>query len=394
MMIMKKTFLKNSVLLILASLIVVIGALSANHCFKNIRKSPEHTLIVYPEGEIAYPGLSFKSFSNHSFQHYIETLVSDKLRFRKILIKINSQIYFSLFKKTFAEDSKIVVGKHHQLFQAVYIINYCLKRDDPEKIALWAKKIKELKNFFQARGITFIYMITPSKAEYLPEAIPNRFHCPRTGIRNQVAQLTQLLKKEGVPYIDGASLMVKNTQKYHTPMFTRAGIHWNWLGASIEASELINRLNTINNNFNLTPLQFNYQITKLSHSDSDDDLLQLIKLFNNYERYLVPKVTFSSPKQTPPNIKVSIVGGSFNENLISVLLRNNIFKAMDLYFYYNVKRAFTAKDYDLGPTITKNPPAPAIKKDVLASDIVILEENSSLIASEHGAKFYKDFIQG
>jgi hypothetical protein len=77
--------------------------------------------------------------------------------------------------------SNIVVGKKGRIYEYGYIMGYNANRDAGlfrmEDIERSVRKIKELRDFFRARGQFFFYLITPSKAECYPEFIPNRFSC-------------------------------------------------------------------------------------------------------------------------------------------------------------------------------------------------------------------------
>ncbi|MDQ8039825.1 MAG: hypothetical protein REH83_05395, partial [Rickettsiella sp.] len=131
------------------------------------------------------PSLNIKNFISHDIQKYYEQLFTTNLPLRTLTIRLSNQIYYSFFKKSYSYNNQIVIGKNTQLYEFAYINNYCWLNGPPFDQAYlfnWANKLKELNDFFIQKGKKFIYIITPSKAEYLPKDIPNRFHCNKHGI--------------------------------------------------------------------------------------------------------------------------------------------------------------------------------------------------------------------
>jgi hypothetical protein len=370
-------------------IIPIIGLLTLIVAWGNFRQSFDHVFAGDAEN-IHYPGLNIKSLQSHKFQKYIEALITQKLRMRNLFISINSQLYYSLFQKSFAENSQVIVGKNNTLFEMGYINAYCHRRpmadDELKQLSLWADKIKKLNDFFNAHGKTFIYVITPSKAEYMPNAIPSRFHCPNIGIRSQVTQIKKLLDAKHVRYMDGATLMVEGTQKYGISMFPPGGTHWNWLGSTLAARSIISTINE-DKKVALPLFDFNYTLGKVDHHDSDDDVLSLVKLIKPDLSYPVPKVNFFNSAELNKPITLAIVGGSFNESLIKIFQKNKTFSKIYFYFYMNTQKIFTAEKSAADVSNVDSIVIKALPK-ILSADVVMLEENSSLTVSAHGEKFY------
>lgn len=361
----------------------------------NATKATNH--MFAGDGEnVYYPGLSLKIFQSHELQKYVEKLIETKLIWRDLFIHAHNQVYYSLFKKTFVLNNTLIIGKHNQLFQYSYIDAYCNmqeKMNNQQHLLLvdWVKKIKEISNFFEKKGITFVYLITPSKAEYMPRSIPNRFHCKDIGLSQRVIDIEKILQDNHVRYVNGATLMVDASKTYHTAMFPKGGTHWNDLGASIAANKIIEAINQDHHVF-IHPIRFNYRFARVEERkalDADDDLLRLIGLIKPDLSYIVPKVSYVKDNTTNKPLKVTFIGGSFIENVANTFMLNHSFAKITHYFYYNLqKRVYQNGSPDFSFGVNVDPSTPNELKDIFSSDVFILEENSSLIMSGHANNMY------
>ena len=302
---MRKIFIKHNLLWILMISILLMSISTFFIGLTTFLSSKRNNhLFVADSHEVHYPGLNAKSFKNHAFQSYFEELIAKKLRMRNFFIKINSQIYYSFFKKSFAEENSVIIGKHQQLFETPYISAYCFAaNNNVPQLSAWAEQVKKLAHYFQTRGKIFIYLITPSKAEYMPQAIPNRFSCTNRGLSNNVKKMAELLRERDIPYINGPEIMIEGKKKYGIEMFPPGGIHWNQLGSTLAANAIINTINAIQPT-NLLPLKFNIILGGIDHLYAEDDLLSLIKLLRPNRNYLVPKLEFINKPLSIPLMKI------------------------------------------------------------------------------------------
>ncbi len=339
--------------------------------------------------EIKTPTLDLAHFKSHDVQKYVEEKLTIQLPLRSFLIRLNNQIYYSLFKRSHSNLAKIVVGKSNQLFEMVYINSYCGFVDtafsDPVKLIDWANKIKILSDFFEKQGKTFVYVITPSKAEYVPEAIPTRFHCKIQGTAPHVKTIERLLTERKIRYVNGSDLMFALTEKHGVPMFPKGGSHWNMLAASEEANALIATING-SGHVRLNPIQFDYQLQHDALGD-DRELMGLLNVLKPNYHYIVPEITFKKIKSPSP-LKAAFVGGSFLEKIVNILAENQILSKISFYRYFMEKQT----DYVAGQKPIKYPVdlnSPKSLAAILAADVIVFEENSELTVSFHGKLFFE-----
>ncbi len=371
---------KHSFLWLILIFIFFVVCFSVVPSFKQFKKS-----FNGDSEKIKYPGFSKNSLQTHEFQKYTETLFEKNVRLRKNLISINNQLYYALFKKSFAENSTLVIGKNHQLFELNYILDYCRSTKSLPELTKWADQIAQLDHYFTSKGKTFLYVMTPSKAEHMPETIPDRFHCKNNGIKDAVYQMDKLLTERNITHINGPDLVVHAMNQYKMDMFPPGGIHWNWLGSTIEAASIIDALKH-KTKLPLPDIKFTYTMGKPKKGDTDNDILSVAELWESSFTYKVPQVQFQNPVYIGKPITLSVIGGSFNWSLNKIFLKNKIFSEINYYFYFNRHEKFLTSDQKLDWTTHIE------IADILTSDVIILEENSAVIISEHGRKFYKMII--
>ena len=157
-----------------------------------------------------------------------------------------------------------------------------------------------MQDFFEARGKTFLYVITPSKPAVYPEALPAGLNCPSKPYDRQhkVAVYRQMLDRNGIHYLDAATLIAEARASYPISMFPRGGIHWNMLAAGLAAQALTDKLNALHESPILTPFTLTWE-RSFKPQGSDRDLIEILNLMWPDTHYEVPVVSFHS---VPPAI--------------------------------------------------------------------------------------------
>lgn len=267
--------------------------------------------------------LSGSSVRNHEFQKYIETRMTNALPLRSSFIRLMNQFYFSGLKKSYAHNGTLVIGKQNYLYELSYIISYCQRISlDSKKLNQWADQLAQLNQYFKRQNKLFIYLITPSKAEYIPQYIPERFHCENREINPNVNQLVSLLRQRKVPVINAPHLMNVATEHYHTSMFPKGGIHWNNLGAALVANEIIRLVNKEKmHHLPQIKIQFKIDDNPIGY---DRDILSLLNLWHPNDHYLVPQLQYEKPQfNTDHPYSLAIISGSFGTQIAEILDRKH-----------------------------------------------------------------------
>ncbi len=338
--------------------------------------------------QLTTPNLTIKNFSSHTIQNYYESMFINNLPLRSSIIRLNNEIYYLFFKKSYSYNNQVIIGKNGQLFELGYIKAYCSNENslyDDAFLIQWANKLALINNYFFKKGKRFIYLIAPSKAEYLHSAIPSRFCHGNESIKNERnKKFENLLNERGVNVINAPLIMQDATKKYNISMFSPGGTHWNFLAGAITSNFIIEKLNLLNST-KLNLIDFDYKLVR-NPNIYDIDLLNLLNLFKK-PTFFSPKLTFK-PSLTPTNIKLTFIGDSFSDQPINALVKSNIFSKILLYRYFNTSKTEYIRNSE--PIVEKvNIDAKDMLDPILSSDVIILEENIAALMSNPAKLFYE-----
>ncbi len=353
--------------------------------------SSEYKLAGFTSTCVKRNELSLHSFLDRSFQQNVESFASNAMPFRSLLIRFNNQIYFSIFNKSYMYNQNIIVGKRGCLYERGYIDSYNQQRNhnsvDVKHIENSAREVKSLQDFFEGRDQAFLYLITPSKAEYCPEFIPGRFHCSETSIPTQYNQFVEALDKYKVLYVDGLNLVIQNKYAYGLPLFPEKGTHWSQLGAALATCRIIECIKE-KGRLQIDDFRYKFKVADMPEG-TDRDLLNLANLLLDY-RYPVAKVTVE-PNRAYKHLRMASVGGSFCWYPLTFLVNNDYVESIDHFGYFDRTAEHLVKDHCDVKNPADYPDKHALYDPIFKAEIVLLEENVSSIASGNIDKLY-DFI--
>jgi hypothetical protein len=315
---------------------------------------------------------------NKDWQKKFEDWLNFQIPYRPELIRSHNQIYYSLFSKSYMNDSRIIVGKKKYLYEIGYITRYCNsdhKIYTQQQFNEWVSKLQALNDFFQKRGQKFIYIFSPSKAGYFPEYFPTLYQC--TGSHRPDYYMAQhVLKTAAFPYINATQVLSQNKSKYGDLLFPRGGIHWTLLGAALIIPDILKKIGSTD----LPRLQLSYT-TDFKPQGTDKDLLDLLNILST-QNYIVPTVSFvkSPVKHLKKRLKVALIGGSFLGQIIQLFSQEKLFAQMDYYVYLTWRHMYMADGtiplnttFGLQEDVDLN--NPKTYQDILNADVVIFEEN-------------------
>lgn len=334
------------------------------------------------------PLVSVEKVLNGSLQKEYETWFNNHNPLKSVFTNLNNQFYYSLFSKSLMFDSNIVIGKKGYLYEQIYINQYVNLSKIPytqRQFDLWAADLKELADFFEKRGQKFIYLITPSKASFYPEYLPNSYAKIIKDTRPDYFLKLDALKKVHVTYFDASQFMLAQKDKsYGYLLFPRGGTHWTMLGASLVAQRILDLISQ-QTQTQLPPLSYSYTVTTRPLG-VDKDLLHLCKLLFPPKRYTVPFVSFKV-NENPVPLKLAVIGGSFTHFFKQLFTESNYFSQLD-HYYYLILNHYQISQNGKKIDIPINRDDPRSYQDILAADVVILEENEILPYSNHFRELY------
>lgn len=183
------------------------------------------------------PALNKESWFLGKYQEKQELYLTEHTGFRPGWVRLYNQWNYTLFDK--ANAAGVIIGKENYLYEENYIKAYYGTDFVGEKeVAEMVRKLKQIQDTLDQKGITLSVILAPGKASYLPEYIPNRYHQERKKTNYQ--EYKNQFDKHSVRHIDMHHWFesMKSTTKY--PLFSKTGIHWTAYGQFLVVDSMTN----------------------------------------------------------------------------------------------------------------------------------------------------------
>lgn len=324
---------------------------------------------------------SWPDIRDGKLQKAIVSRVTEAMPIRPLLIHINNEIRFHLFGELTAPN--VVKGINGQLIEKTYLDDYCARTEGmgARLAAVALPKLKDIQNFYSARGAVFVYVITPSKAAHLPEYFVGRVPCPSTEAARThlVSDYVAALRREGINLVDTASLIHSLKGTYPFDLFPQGGVHWNDVGGALGVSAVVDEINRLAGHEIIPPFKFTYTMSGAGHG-ADRELVDLLNVFFPPLGYQTPKVTFQ-PKvacaESPARqLDVAMVASSFGDLFSRIMIEGNCLARLQFYYYATLGRFGGVPYHELQRNL-----ADSDLNAWRSAKVVILEENESFMAS-------------
>lgn len=323
--------------------------------------------------------LSWSALRDGSLQKAVAHRVTEAFPLRPMLIRINNEVRFELFGEVTAPH--VVRGAKGHLIERSYLDDYCsLNEGMGAKLAADnIPKLRDIQNYYRARGGIFIYVVSPSKAAHLPEYFVDRVPCASTqAARAQLlGQYVGALEGAGINVLDTASLIHSLKGAYEFDLFPQGGVHWNDVGGARAVSAIVAEINRQAGRELVPPFTFTYTLS--SARGADRELVDLLNVFFPPLGYLTPKVQYAQGASCADHpahaLDIAMVGSSFSHLPASILIEHNCLTALKFHYYAKLGRFGGVPYREQARNLTDADLAP-----LRDAKIVILEENESFAA--------------
>lgn len=286
---------------------------------------------------------TWKTWFNGDFQQQKNKFYNDHVGFRPFLLKLHSQMNYSLFQKL--DYGGTTLGSNNYLFYDNYIDAYNGK-DFVGQAPLREKirKIKALQDTLARQGKTLIVVYAPCKAWFYPEYFPRWKKMPRNDSNNNYKTLVRIGDSAGINQTDINRwyLSLKDTNR--EALYPKLGIHWSNYGSILGADTIIRYIERLRQIKMPHP-----KWTKVIHTTEarqpDNDMANTLNLFFPLakETYCYPELYYTNDSGiTKP--KLIFVGDSYTINLIRTGVLNNISKEWQ--FWFGFKNVMNKDNYD------------------------------------------------
>ncbi|MBR2622200.1 MAG: hypothetical protein IKC97_07470, partial [Clostridia bacterium] len=294
--------------------------------------------------------------------------------------------------KGFKGNSRVWIGKSGYLYEQTYIdeymgysfpYNYVTDSGLQETV----NKLEYIQKELEKRGITMLYIITPSKAGAYSAYIPDHYknsHVAKPGYVRPVDRLRTMLANSSINYLD-------STEYYKEigllVTFPKTGIHWNAPASTEATAKLISMYQQLSGKTSVTikTTGVNSFDEPPSSVNNEQDIFKI--LYNMVDasyrdtaikddQYYAPTVEVLNPNADKINVLVQ--GGSFAHSIVHYLDSYGIANVSQIYYTgQNTKTgSISASDpWQKGPE--------AWEYWLKDKDLVILEANEQQIRSGH-----------
>jgi len=365
----------NTIIIVLFG--VILGTPALQMLGHPLREPVLHGVVA----ETHRPTLRATAWWRGQFQEQFERWFGQRVGFRPWMVRTDNQIGISLFREVSARTAdRVVLGREGVFYQQSGLT--ARNRMDLVPVAQLrelARQARTAQDLLAARGVAFVLVITPSKAEIYPENIPSSRCLPESTRRwSNYQSAVRLLREQGVNLIDAHALFVELKASTPYRLFPPQGIHWNLYSASLVTAQILDLLEGLIGK----PLVHLAcaSVTLDSRPRADEFETDLADLINVWRP---PRTPWQFPRARIEGGRVEgayrphlvIVGDSFSTAFPKVMAGPRVFKTLDFYYYFNTRTSFPG-----GRQTPVNKEDFDWQTEILAKDAVIVEVNETLIA--------------
>lgn len=316
------------------------------------------------------------------YQKAAEARAAASLPQRPAIVRAYNQAQWNAFGTSSMASGSIIRGGKGALFEESYIEAHCgLKlKVDVAAMPDYAARLRRVQDWFEGRGQKFVYVLAPIKTTWFPQAVPASYPC--SAKRDSVYPAARsALTTTGIHWVDGRATLEAQRGKLGYEMFPRNGIHWNQLGVALAAKAFVGELNRQG----LSTPALDWDVAQApDEAGLDRDLSSLLNLQTPPKGWKAPAVT-ARPVGPPGSgaFKVVAVNDSFFDPLALFLSQARLASSARNYGYLTLAPI----EYRDGVAYPLTATPQIVLKDLMAADVVVLEQVESQTGGAVGRKF-------
>lgn len=317
----------------------------------------------------------YKTVMDGSYQLSLNNWIENHFPGRNLLIKLRSQIRYTLLKES--PNTNVVIGKENYLFEPQYIdFELSIYTTDEEQIDSTISKLEQLQNIMDKEGKELYVFVTPSKAYFCKDKIPEKYMRLAMNRNNDYQTLIEKLALSKLSYFDSHAYIEEYSgPAIEAPVFYPTGIHWSWpWGAS--SAKAFSEYISEHSKWTLSTLE----LTEKESNEPiwpDSDLYQSLNLLIKPIgiQYYSAGLTVIEEKDRP---NVFFRGGSFMGQSLSNLIYAGVFDK-NIHFENNYYFTDYYSKQGVLSSYTSYNEMDILKEYVSESDILIIEVNEANI---------------
>lgn len=295
-----------------------------------------HGVITPP----AAPEWDWDSLKRGASFRAVEDNVSASVGLYNWWVCLDNQVNYTLFGETQRRPggTHVVAGPDDWLYEHHYI-THAVKPGTmtEEQLRAALERIRRVQDKLTARGLPFLLVVAPSKAEVYPEHVPAVYWGGRSPARvvTNFERARPLFAEYGINVYDGPARFAAWKRAMPDHLFTRSGTHWSYYASFHVLKDLRERLNPVLRH----PLP-EFRLRSLhnrSPRGTDEDLLALMNLlvedpYSHDSPY--PSLVFQTDVPRPQLPRILWVHDSFGWALIDLLYPANAARPSESLYYF------------------------------------------------------------
>ena len=289
----------------------------------------------YKKEKIKIPVLSLNNLRSGEYQKVASKYWKNEHGFRNFFIRLNNQVNFSLFDKANANGT--IVCKDNVLITEGDIKSY-LGKDFAGKARIdeMLDKAKFIDDTLKKRGISFFFIIAPSKASVYKDKIPSKyFEIYKSGTTNY-DYFTEGAKQRNLKVFDTKKIILEDKSFFDYPVFPKNGIHWSGNTVAKISDTLVDFL-AHEIELEVPSIELTKgEETILNYRFTDYDIGEAMNLLWNISDDVLnyPTLRFSDTRENKPNVLG--VGDSFIQSFYGFYpILDSVFSTKSNLWYYN-----------------------------------------------------------
>jgi len=278
------------------------------------------------------PDFSWKTFWTGEFQTQFTNYIEHHNSFRPFLIRLKNQLDYSLFSIT--STYNVIIGKNEFLFEENYIKDYTGNFFIGNSLAEERLcKLKFIQDELKKRGIDLIIGLSPGKASFYPEYIPDKYMNDRKTPSNY-SYYRDKGTAIGLNIIDFNQYLINMKDTCTWPVYPKTGIHWSVYGMGYCVDSLMNYIGKMRN-VEMVDFGWDGVDVSMDHRDTDDDIWDGMNLLIKFDDVPMayPRFYFKENANTrKPSLMC--ISDSFYWNVFGAGISGRLFNGNDFWFYY------------------------------------------------------------
>ncbi|MCX6558006.1 MAG: DHHW family protein [Candidatus Aminicenantes bacterium] len=186
----------------------------------------------------------FSILDPFGYLKYFESYFNDNFGFRDQLVYFHNMIQVMVLRTSPLD--RVVIGRDGWLFLGRETefrdeINYfrSVKLFSKAELMRWRTVLQRRRQWFQHRGIFYIFIVIPNKSTIYPEYLPRTIR--KANQQSRLDQLLAALRRDpDFPVLDFREIFSR--EKNNSLLFYRTDTHWTELGAYFAYREIMKKL--------------------------------------------------------------------------------------------------------------------------------------------------------